>query len=290
MNQNIQFKDKEKLYENTFFRIQNVSPQVIQHFVSAVVSLKLVLIHHVAVRYRPHLNMSGLNISCSQWGEHYLTLCILRLVFAYKWELRLLSCCSSTETFQIKIWAAEQLSGTTQGRTDRRSLNIKESWKTQKTMRWGGRGRQSHSAANGKKTAVQTRGSEVNRPQNLFGELAMDAKVLWSFFVVIYGCRCVSRFGLEWNNSTAVRRKCSDILKGNRESASLHQKLTARLQCFTVELPVKDSHSSFGNVCFQAVVLQVNTPVTSLLVLCCCLGHSSVHLSCNLVCDKPSNS
>lgn len=153
MNQNIQFKDKEKLYENTFFRIQNVSPQVIQHFVSAVVSLKLVLIHHVAVRYRPHLNMSGLNISCSQWGEHYLTLCILRLVFAYKWELRLLSCCSSTETFQIKIWAAEQLSGTTQGRTDRRSLNIKESWKTQKTMRWGGRGRQSHSAANGKKNS-----------------------------------------------------------------------------------------------------------------------------------------
>lgn len=138
MNHNIQFKDEEKLYENTFFRTQNVSPQVIQHFVSTVVSLKLVLIHHVAVRYRLHLNMSGLNMSYPHWGEHYLTLCILHLIFAYKWEALLPSCCSSTE---IKISTVEQLSGTTQGRTDRRSLNIMESWKTQKTMRWGRRGR-----------------------------------------------------------------------------------------------------------------------------------------------------
>lgn len=141
MSHNIQFKDEEKLYENTFFRTQNVSPQVIQHFVSTVVSLKLVLIHHVAVRYRLHLNMSGLNMSYPHWGEHYLTLCILHLIFAYKWEVLLPSCCSSTETFQIKISTVEQLSGTTQGRTDRRSLNIKDSWKTQKTMRWGRRGR-----------------------------------------------------------------------------------------------------------------------------------------------------
>lgn len=138
MSHNIQFKDEEKLYENTFFRTQNVSPQVIQHFVSTVVSLKLVLIHHVAVRYRLHLNMSGLNMSYPHWGEHYLTLCILHLIFAYKWEALLPSCCSSTE---IKISTVEQLSGTTQGRTDRRSLNIMESWKTQKTMRWGRRGR-----------------------------------------------------------------------------------------------------------------------------------------------------